>query len=102
MLAGLHNFRFSLPWVYRPFFLRTATMFPPFALLGGITLFSSAAAAVTHHQINVSNNTAGLIFDPPYIVRQPIIISDRCADSLPLSVCRGGRHCRLHLPPQEP
>ena len=28
------------------------------------------------HLINVSNNTAGLIFDPPYIVRQPIIMFD--------------------------
>ena len=77
-------------------------MIAPYALLGGITLFSSVAAAVTHHQINVSNDTAGLIFDPPYIVRQPIILSDRCADSLPLSVCRCGGHCRLYLPPQEP
>jgi hypothetical protein len=45
-------------------------MFPSYALLGGIALFSSGAAAVTH-QINVSNDTAGLIFDPSNIVRQP-------------------------------
>jgi hypothetical protein len=77
-------------------------MIPTFALLGGITLFSSAAAAVTHHQINVSNNTAGLIFDPSYIVSQLVIIIDRCADSSSLSDCRGGRHRRVHLPPQEP
>ena len=37
------------------------------------TSWADSAAAVTH-QINVSNNTAGLIFDPPYIVRQPIVL----------------------------
>jgi hypothetical protein len=43
-------------------------MFPSFALLSGITLFSSAVAAVTH-EINVGN---GLKFDPSYIVRPQI------------------------------
>jgi hypothetical protein len=66
------------------------------------TTASSWAAPPVTHQINVSNNTAGLIFDPSYIVRQPIIISDRCADSSSLSDCRGGRHRRVHLPSQEP
>ena len=76
-------------------------MIPSFVLLGGITLFSSAAAAVTY-QVNVSNNTAGLIFDPSYIVRQPTILFDRCADISPLSDCRRGGHRRVYLPPEEP
>jgi plastocyanin len=42
-------------------------MFPTFALLSGIALFCSGVAAVTTHQINVSNDTAGLLFDPEYI-----------------------------------
>jgi hypothetical protein len=54
------------------------------------------------HQINVSNNTAGLIFDPSYIVRQPIITFDCCANSSSLSDCRGGRYRRVYLPSQEP
>ncbi len=49
-------------------------IFPSLAVLSGIALFSSAAAWPTPvtHRVNVSNDTAGLIFDPPYIVRQPI------------------------------
>ena len=54
------------------------------------------------HQINVSNNTAGLIFDPPYIVRQSIIMFGCCADISSLLERRSWRHRRIHLPPQEP
>jgi len=47
---------------------------PLVAMLSGITLSSSAAAWHTHttviHHLNVSNDTAGLVFDPPYILRQ--------------------------------
>jgi O-glycosyl hydrolase len=48
---------------------------PSLALLSGMVLFSSAApwsppASVTHY-VNVSNDTAGLLYDPPYIVSQP-------------------------------
>jgi len=57
-------------------------IFPSFALLSGMVLFTSAAPSgwyspstsdsgrVTHY-VNVSNDTAGLIYEPPYIVRQP-------------------------------
>ena len=49
-------------------------IFTSFALLSGMVLFSSAApwsppAPITHY-VNVSNDTAGLIYDPPYIVSQ--------------------------------
>ena len=54
------------------------------------------------HQINVSNDTAGLIFDPPYIVRQLIILFYCCADISSLSDCRGWGHRRVYLPSQEP
>ena len=48
-------------------------IFTSLALLGGMALFSSAApapAAPVTHYVNVSNDTAGLLFDPPYIVSQ--------------------------------
>ena len=51
-------------------------IFSSLALLSGMVLFTSAApwysppAPVTHY-VNVSNNTAGLLYDPPYIVSQP-------------------------------
>ena len=51
-------------------------IFASLALLSGMVLFSSAApwysppAPVTHY-VNVSNDTAGLLYDPPYIVSQP-------------------------------
>ena len=62
-------------------------MFPTFALLSGIALFASGAAAVTTYQISVSNDSAALLFDPSYIVRQPIFLyTDRCADGLSLSL----------------
>jgi hypothetical protein len=80
-------------------------MFPTFALLSGIALFCSGVAAVTTHQINVSNDTAGLLFDPEYIVRQPIRhYIDRCADglSLSLSECLCGGCRRVYFPSQEP
>ena len=80
-------------------------MFPTFAMLSGIALFASGAAAVTTYQINVSNDSAALIFDPPYIVRQPIFLyADRCADglSLPFSECLRGRYRQVYLPSQEP
>ena len=65
------------------------------------TTTSSWADSVTH-QINVSNNTAGLIFDPPYIVSQSIILFDCFADNSSLSDCCGGGHRRVYLPSQEP
>ena len=46
---------------------------PSLALLSGIVLFSSAAPSyspptpVTHY-VNVSNDSGGLFYDPPYIV----------------------------------
>src|ERR1700679_4255058 len=60
---------------------------PSLALLSGMVLFSSAApshsppAPITHY-VNVSNDTAGLIYDPPHIVSQPSSQSyiDLCAD----------------------
>jgi hypothetical protein len=58
-------------------------MFPSYALLSGIALYASAASAATW-QIDVSNSTAGLLFSPNNIVRQPIRrYIDRRADSLP-------------------
>jgi hypothetical protein len=58
------------------FFLRNTMIFTSLALLSGMVLSASAApwysppAPVTHC-VNVSNDTAGLIYDPPYIVSQP-------------------------------
>jgi len=49
---------------------------PSLALLSGMVLFTSAApwysppAPVTHY-VNVSNDTAGLLYDPPYISATP-------------------------------
>ena len=48
-------------------------IFTSLALLSGIALFSSAApapAAPATHYVDVSNDTAGLVFNPPYIVSQ--------------------------------
>ncbi|KAI0002044.1 hypothetical protein BJV77DRAFT_32081 [Russula vinacea] len=45
-------------------------MFPTFALLSGIALFASGAAAVTTYQISVSNDSAALLFDPSYITAE--------------------------------
>ena len=46
-------------------------IFMSLELLGGMALFSYAApAAPVTHYVNVSNDTAGLLFDPPYIVSQ--------------------------------
>ncbi len=51
-------------------------IFTSLALLSGMVLFASAAPwysspdPVTHY-VNVSNDTAGLLFDPSYIVSQP-------------------------------
>ena len=48
------------------------------ALLSGMFLFSNAAPYYTPapigpkiHPVNVSNNAAGLLFEPPYILSQP-------------------------------
>ena len=52
--------------------------FASLALLSGMALSASAApwysppAPVTHY-VNVSNDTAGLLYDPPYIVSLPSI-----------------------------
>jgi len=62
-------------------------IFSTLALLSGMVLFTSAApwysppAPVTHY-VNVSNDTAGLLYDPPYIVSQPnqSLYIDFCAD----------------------
>lgn len=48
-------------------------IFASLALLSGMVLFSSAAPwysppAPATHYVNVSNDTAGLLYDPPYIV----------------------------------
>jgi len=51
-------------------------IFTTLALLSGMSLFAAAAPwynsydPVTYY-VNVSNNTAGLLYDPPYIVSQP-------------------------------
>ena len=52
-------------------------IFTSLALLSGMVLSASAAPwysppAPVSHYVNVSNDTAGLIYDPPYIVSQPI------------------------------
>ncbi len=77
---------FSLP-VY---FSRNIMIFASLALLSGMVLSASAAPwysppalvpAPVIHWVNVSNNTAGLTYDPPYIVsptKQSLYI-DRCA-----------------------
>jgi hypothetical protein len=69
------------------YFSRNTMIFASLALLSGMVLFSSAApwhspsAPITHY-VNVSNDTAGLLYDPSYIVSQPqSIYIDRCADT---------------------
>jgi hypothetical protein len=49
-------------------------MFPSFALLSGIVLFSSAVAAVTH-EVTVGD---GLKFDPSYIVKPQTSLYIEC------------------------
>jgi hypothetical protein len=68
-------------------FLRNTMIFASLALLSGMVLFTSAApwysppAPVTHW-VNVSNDTAGLLYDPPYIVSQSSShYIERCADT---------------------
>jgi len=57
-------------------------IFPFLTLLSGIALFPPTAAwptppiPVTHY-VDVSNDIAGLVFDPPYIVSQP---NSQCID----------------------
>ena len=51
-------------------------IFASLALLSGMILSPSAAPwysppAPVAHYVNVSNDTAGLIYDPPYIVSKP-------------------------------
>jgi hypothetical protein len=83
-------------------------IFTTLALLSGMVLFTSAApwysppAPVTHY-VNVSNDTAGLLYDPPYIVSQPqsLYIANRCADTS-LSERRDWRHRLVQVPSQEP
>jgi hypothetical protein len=66
-------------------------IFTSLALLSGMVLFSNAAptpwysppAPAVTHWVNVSNDTAGLLYDPPYIVSQPTkqsLCIDLCAD----------------------
>ncbi len=77
-------------------------MFTSRALLSGIALYASAATAATW-QVSVSNDSAGLIFNPNNIVRQPIShYIHRRADSLRLSDRRCGRRRRVYIPSQEP
>src|SRR5258708_8544715 len=65
-----------LPTLYLLVYLsRNAIMFPSFALLSGIALFSSAAAAATL-EIQVGG---GLKFDPSFIVRLPTSHYVRCS-----------------------
>ncbi|KAN0108989.1 hypothetical protein V8E52_009772 [Russula decolorans] len=58
------------------YFSRNTMILPSLALLSGMVLFTSAApwysppAPVTHY-VNVSNDTAGLLYDPPYISATP-------------------------------
>jgi hypothetical protein len=54
-------------------------IFSSLALLSGMVLFSNAApwysppapVVTVTHWVNVSNDTAGLLYDPPFIVSQP-------------------------------
>jgi hypothetical protein len=82
-------------------------IFASLALLSGMVLFSSAApwysppAPVTHH-VNVSNDTAGLLYDPPYIVSQSrshistVVLIRLSSDR------RAWRHRLVQVPSQEP
>src|SRR6267154_652112 len=107
MLAWSSQLTFSSPSFYYSIFLRNTMILPSLALLSGMVLFTSAApwysppASVTHY-VNVSNDTAGLLYDPPYIVSQSsshyistfvlISCSERCA----------WRHRLVKVPSQEP
>ena len=66
------------------------------ALLSGMVLFSSAASTPTHYVI-VRNDTAGLLYDPPYIVSQPSSVRQAS-----LSERRAWRRCLVQVPSQEP
>jgi len=82
-------------------YLSPNTMMFSLALLSGITLFSSAAGAVTH-QIAVGNDSGGHLFQPSYIVRQPVIhYIFTVALTVSLSDCRDGRHCRVYFHSEE-
>ena len=74
-LGACCSFTSLIPFVFSlaAYFSRTIMIFASLALLSGMVLLSSAApwysppAPVTHY-VNVSNDTAGLLYDPPYIV----------------------------------
>ncbi|KAN0108992.1 putative plastocyanin-like domain protein [Russula decolorans] len=74
MLAGPHQSPCPLSTSLVIYFSRNTMIFrvTSLALLSGMVLFTSAApwysppAPVTHY-VNVSNDTAGLLYDPPYI-----------------------------------
>jgi hypothetical protein len=73
MLAVPHNSHTPCLLSLLIYFSRNIMILPSLALLSGMVLFTSAApwysppAPVTHY-VNVSNDTAGLLYDPPYIV----------------------------------
>ena len=78
------------------------------ALLSGMVLFSSATPGYypttpVTHCVNVSNDTAGLIYDPPYIVSQPdghyisiVVLIHSCSER------QAWRHCLVQVLSQEP
>ena len=76
ILAGLHKSR--IPFLVSTcLFSRNTMIFTSLALLSGMVLFPSAAPLFhdrhySHnevvHIVNVSNDTAGLVFDPSYVV----------------------------------
>ena len=80
---------------------------PSLALLSGMVLFTSAApwysppAPVTHY-VNVSNDTAGLLYDPPYIVSQPSHFISTFVLIRLSSERRAWRHRLVQVPSQEP
>ena len=97
------------------YFSRNIMIFASLALLSGMILSASAApwysppapvtqyAPITHY-VNVSNDTAGLLYDPPYVVSQPSsqLYIDSCAHMFFSSDRRDWRHHRVQVPYQEP
>jgi hypothetical protein len=77
-------------------------MFYPLALLGGIALFSSAAAK-TVWDVEVSDQAADLIFTPPITVSQVLAGQpNRHTNITSHSACRDWGRCSIPFQPQEP
>ena len=110
------SYSFSSLYYQSIIFTRNIMIFASLALLSGMVLFSNAApgnstptsgnppSAMVTHLVNVSNDTAGLLYDPPYIVSQPNSHSIPTLVLICFNVldCSAWRHHFVQVPSQEP